>query len=200
MQLGQNQCGVNLMHVASMIEENKKLLAKYPWFKLDEMPQGWIAAFGELMCEDIQQELEKFDYVDKYEIVQVKEKFATLTIYDNGVPEGCKVHDIIEDYSALSEFICIGCGELNVPCTIDSWIVPICKKCIRKMNYKNPEEKWDDFSKKQQPHMLPFYRVYRQWTPNKEKPEEISVDLSDKLDRIVKRYAERKENGEFAVQ
>ena len=84
---------------------NEGLVLKYPWLEphnrwtgnvpdtydysyteLDEMPDGWRLAFGDQMCEEIEKELERFDYQDKYEIVQIKEKFGGLRWYDNGTP------------------------------------------------------------------------------------------------------------------
>ena len=84
---------------------NKNLIEKYHWLKpynrwtgsvpdnydysfteLDSMPTGWRLAFGEQMCEEIDRELRRFDYQDKYEIVQIKEKWGELRWYDNGTP------------------------------------------------------------------------------------------------------------------
>ena len=198
--------------IQNTIEENKKLIEKYPWLMpysvytgepiedydctytwLDDMPDGWRIAFGDLLCEDIQAELEKFDYVDKYRISQIKEKFGALRWYDEGVPVGCKVEDIIQDYSHISEFICIGCGELDVPCT-DGWIVPVCKECVKKMNVNNPEEYWERLSKKQYPHTLPLERKYIKWSRVKGKEhieEHITIDLTPVVKKIRYKYHER---------
>ena len=86
---------------------NIELIFKYPWLypidrwtkgrledydysftELDEMPNGWRLAFGEQMCDEIQQELEKFDFVEDYSIVQIKEKYGALRWYDGGTPIG----------------------------------------------------------------------------------------------------------------
>lgn len=191
------------------IEYNKSLIKKYPWLyprsewsgervenydytwtELDVMPNGWREAFGELLCEEIQEELEKYNFVDEYSIAQIKEKFGGLRWYDNGVPSECKIHEIIENYSACSEYICIFCGELDVPCT-DGWITPVCKNCIKKINIKNPEEYWEEISKKQFPHTLPLTRGYKQWSKDKDEPEEVIIDLTPTVQKIRKRYAER---------
>lgn len=191
------------------IEYNKSLIKKYPWLyprsewsgerienydytwtELDVMPNGWREAFGELLCEEIQEELEKYNFVDEYSIAQIKEKFGGLRWYDNGVPSECKIHEIIENYSVCSEYICIFCGELDVPCT-DGWITPVCKNCIKKTNIKNPEVYWEEISKKQFPHTLPLTRGYRQWSKDKDEPEEVIIDLTPTVQKIRKRYAER---------
>lgn len=71
--------------------DNKELIEKYPFLQvrnawsgevvpdstwLDEMPNGWRAAFGMRMVEEISNILKKADYADKYQIVQIKEKFG----------------------------------------------------------------------------------------------------------------------------
>ena len=188
---------------------NKSLIEKYPWLypryewsgekvkdfdytwtELDAMPDGWREAFGELLCEEIQKELEKYNFVNEYSIAQIKEKFGGLRWYDNGVPSECKIHEIIENYSACSEYICISCGELDVPCT-DGWIIPVCKKCIKKRNIKNPDDYWERISKEQFPHILPLTRGYRQWSKDKDEPENVVIDLTPTVRKIRKRYAER---------
>ena len=191
------------------VEYNKQLIEKYPWLyphyewsgekvkdydytwtELDAMPNGWREAFGELLCEEIQEELEKFNFVNEYSVAQIKSKFGGLRWYDNGVPSDCKVHEIIENYSTLSEYICVSCGELDVPCT-DGWITPVCKNCIKKMSIKDPEDYWEQISKGQFPHTLPLTRRYRKWSQEKDNWEEFVVDLTPTVQKIRKRYAER---------
>lgn len=58
----------------------------YEYTVLDDMPEGWRIAFGDQMCEEIDQELRRFDYQDKYEITEIKEKYGSLRWYDNGTP------------------------------------------------------------------------------------------------------------------
>lgn len=89
------------------IERNKELIKRFPWLmprnrwtdkipedfdysytELDAMPDGWRDAFGIEMCEKIQSELEKFGYVDKFRITQIKEKYGGLRFYTGGVPIG----------------------------------------------------------------------------------------------------------------
>lgn len=70
----------------------------YEYTELDSMPEGWRIAFGIQMCEELKQELIKFDYLDNYEITQVKEKLGTLRWYDNGYPIGKLELIGIEEY------------------------------------------------------------------------------------------------------
>ena len=84
-------------------EENKRLIERFPFLmphnrwtdeepedfdysytELDAMPDGWRKAFGEQMCEEIREELVRVDYLQKYRITQIKEKYETLRWYDFG--------------------------------------------------------------------------------------------------------------------
>ena len=69
----------------------------YEYTELDDMPDGWRLAFGEQMCEEVQQELEKFDFVNKYFIEQIKEKYGGLRWYSGPCPVG-KFGDPVEEY------------------------------------------------------------------------------------------------------
>ena len=133
---------------------NKILIEKYPWLKiknyqnfdpypeeydwtwLDDMPEGWRIAFSEQMCKEIQEELERIDYVDKYRIVQVKEKYGGLCWYTDPVPAKSKLEYLKHKYENLSEDICIECGK---PATLISkgWIEPYCDDCAKKFNIVN---------------------------------------------------------------
>lgn len=132
---------------------NKELCNKYPWLCpynifddnlpknfdyeytwLDAMPGGWRAAFGEQMCEEIQKVLEKVNYVDKYRILQIKEKWGYLHWYSDIVPQEIdeEYERIIEKYEKLSQSTCIHCGA---PATKIStgWISPWCDKCYNNL-------------------------------------------------------------------
>lgn len=110
-------------------EYNQKLIEKYPWLlprnrwtdkvvydydyswtELDNLLEGWRITFGDSICEEIQSELEKFNYVDRYRILQIKEKYGSLRWYDSAVPKDCQIPKIIRKYEKLSKTICICCG------------------------------------------------------------------------------------------
>lgn len=103
----------------------------YSYTELDAMPDGWRKAFGEQMCEEIRAELVRVDYLDKYRITQIKEKYGTLRWYDLGCTERM-LHEIIPKYESLSARTCIQCGE---PATKIStgWISPYCNGCAGKV-------------------------------------------------------------------
>lgn len=127
--------------------ENKKLIKKYPWLKhinynnkhslvfLDYIPKGWSKAFGRLLLEDLDREIKKSKLVDKFKILEIKEKFGELRIYTFGENE--EIARIIDDYSVLSRNICLICGKPDVPMTHDGWYFPCCEKCWDKLGYKN---------------------------------------------------------------
>ena len=121
----------------------------YIFTKLDEMPDGWRKAFGEMMCEEIYNALVECGGLDDYRIEQIKEKFGQLRWY--GYPSYKEVEEIIDKYSVLSENICIICGKPDVPMTNNGWLSPFCKKCFTTPNdwYKkeHPEEveRWIEF-------------------------------------------------------
>lgn len=151
-------------------DHNYWLCYKYPWLiphnrwtdeeiedfdfsytELDGMPEGWKKAFGEQICEEIQKLLEEADYVYKYRILQIKEKFGGLRWYDNTVPESIRerLNAIITKYEDLSERTCVNCGA---PATKIStgWISPWCDKCAEKIHDNFvPVDEW--FKKQETP-------------------------------------------------
>lgn len=95
--------------------------------KLDDMPDGWQIAFGEQMCHEIADELEEHGDVEKYRVMQIKEKFGVLRWYDRGSTEKIRT-EIIPKYRKLSACTCIKCGA---PAEWESvwWLSPWCSKC-----------------------------------------------------------------------
>lgn len=145
-------------------ETNKKLIERFPFLmphnrwtdevpedfdysytELDSMPDGWRKAFAEQMCEEIREELVRVDYLDKYRITQIKEKYGTLRWYDFGCTERM-LREIIPKYEQLSVKTCIKCGN---PATKVSagWISPYCDACANEIGqYERfiPIEDWLD--------------------------------------------------------
>lgn len=133
-------------------EYNKQLCEKYPFLlprnrwtglvhpdydysytELDAMPNGWRKAFGEQMCEEIKEELEKHNILDKYRISQIKEKYGRLCWYDFGCTEKM-LHEIIPKYEELSKHTCICCGKPATKMTL-GWISPYCDDCCPMSEY-----------------------------------------------------------------
>lgn len=150
-------------HIDEIRAYNYDLIKKYPWLKiknpddfdpypdakekveimedynftwLDDMPTGWRLAFGEQMCEEIQQELERVNYVDEYDILQIKEKYGSLRWYTGAIPIESLLYEIVEKYEYLSEKTCIECGNPATYMTT-GWIMPICEDCKNKILEEN---------------------------------------------------------------
>ena len=172
---------------------------------LDDIPVGWKIAFGEMMCEEIKQELVRCNYLDKFRIIQAKEKFGGLRIYTNGEPVDCKVQQIIDKYSTLSENICVICGKPDVPITNNGWISPYCKKCFTtpndwyKKEFPNEVDKWirnhiEDWEEcnKENNKMLDSYTVISWSKENGE--QKTTYDISYTANKIRAKW--RAEHGE----
>ena len=178
-------------------EWNGEIIEEYDYISiyLDDMPDGWRKAFGKMMCEEIKQELVRCNYLNKYRILQIKEKYGELRWYDNGTPIDCKVPEIIDNYSMLSQNICIICGKPDVPIINNGWISPYCKKCYTTPSdwykkehpdkidefIKTHEEYWEECNK-QNNKMIDSYSVH---TWSKEKGDEtITYDISETANKI----------------
>ena len=173
---------------------------------LDDIPVGWKIAFGEMMCEEIKQELVRCNYLDEFRIIQAKEKFGGLRIYTNGEPVDCKVQQIIDKYSTLSENICVICGKPDVPITNNGWISPYCKKCFTTPNdwYKkefpnevdkwirNHLEDWEEYDKEENNKMRDSYTVISWSKENGE--QKTTYDISRTANKIRSKW--RAEHGE----
>ena len=112
---------------------------KYSYTLLDSMPQGWRKVFGEQMCKEIREELIKWNYLDKYRISQIKEKYGELRWYDFGVPKNSKIWDIIDKYSEMSQHICLCCGRPAEIISNGGWLEPICNSCLKQQELKNKQ-------------------------------------------------------------
>ena len=100
-----------------------------------------------------------------------------------------EVQDIINDYSVLSENICIKCGKPDAPMIDTGWICPVCKECFeynQKTNKWAPKGKYEDYvvSKYE---MAPE-RKWRQFGSNDQDWGDMSKDISDKANKIRAKY------------
>lgn len=139
------------------IKENKKLIKEFPFLlprnrffdtviynydytytELDEMPHGWKSSFGIEMCEKIKKCLIKANYLYKYRIIQIKEKYGTLRWYDNGVPDSIseEFHLIINYYKDKSMLVCLECGKPTKYVTTD-WIEYLCEEHLKERLQQN---------------------------------------------------------------
>lgn len=86
---------------------NPDEIPEYDWEYtiMDDMPKGWRIAFGDDLLEELREELIKYNYLDEYFPVQIKEKFGGLRWYDNGYPIGTLSEDYKEIRRAYDETI-----------------------------------------------------------------------------------------------
>lgn len=98
------------------------------------MPEGWYKAFGEQMIDELNNLLEKWCFVEQYQIIQIKEKFGELRWYDNGIPQYMyeEYYKWLDKYEELSRNTCIACGNKATHMQ-KGWIVPLCNRCGNKI-------------------------------------------------------------------
>ena len=184
--------------------KNKRLVKKYRFLKpynvwtgkiwkgykyettwADDLPKGWIKAFGILMFDEINEALKKTN--GTIYIEQVKEKWGRATIYCQAPRE---VRDIIEDYSTLSENICVRCGKPDVPMIDTGWMSPVCKECFehnQRTNKWAPSGKYEDYIVSKDPNMA-SERKWRQFGVGDNGWVDMSKDISDKANKIRAKY------------
>ena len=171
----------------------------YTWTEADVIPIGWRIAFGDLLLEELREELIKFDYLDKYQIVQIKEKYGSLRWYDNGYPQGSNVPDILSKYEIISQNVCIMCGKPDVPMINEWWVSPYCKDCFvkKELEYNkndDPDKIIEDYEKLKDSaeKIAEVYNIRRFSIGGY---EDIKVDISDTVSKIRARYYGSDKNG-----
>ena len=146
-------------HIDEIREYNKALIQKYPWVEiintgnydpypeqeltedmrynwtwLDAIEPGWRLAFSEQLCEELQKELERTNFVNAYVITDIKEKFGVLHWYSASEPAVSNVHEILEKYEELSKKYCMECGKPNEWILDDPyWIYYYCNDCKERL-------------------------------------------------------------------
>lgn len=97
------------------------------------IPEGWYKAFGKQLVKELTNELIKENYLDDFEIGQIKEKYGGLRIYIGPAPES--IHKIINKYEDMSFNYCQVCGK---PGRVydNGWIMTLCPVHAEKLNYK----------------------------------------------------------------
>lgn len=139
---------MNDVDIKNVIEENKKLIEEFPFLlphnrwtdkvakdydyrytELDAMPNGWRKAFGIDLCKELKESLIRVNYLEKYRISQIKEKYGMLRWYDFGAPEEF-IRIILPKYVKRSKLTCIKCGTPATKIS-SSWISPYCDDCAK---------------------------------------------------------------------
>lgn len=101
----------------SILEEDgqfgiKRLEKEYPFMidgdynVLNEIPIGWLNAFGEEMLRNLRTAMGS--HMSEFHCLQIKEKWGELVIYFDKYSS--KVENVIHKYSKLSRQFCPLCG------------------------------------------------------------------------------------------
>ena len=101
---------------------------KFTWY--DDIPMGWRKAFGKQLSKDLKKALIKSRDLYNFKFTQIKEKYGTLCLYNNGCTK--EVSDIIQYYEDLSMCYCINCGKPSRWVT-EGWISYLCDNCAQKI-------------------------------------------------------------------
>ena len=99
-------------------DRNRELI-EYPWLNigyeqltlLDALPRGWHDLILD-MCKEIKKALPK-ELVNKYQVVEAKEKWCGLSWYDglsDLSPMPPAITDIVCKYEMQSKEVCMMCG------------------------------------------------------------------------------------------
>lgn len=127
-----------------------------------EIPRGWNRLFLQL-CEDIRQPLIDADYLDKFSLLQVKEKFNRLEVYHSGAPEG--IQEIIDKYNVMAQYVCVNCGR-PAEYETSGYIASYCLDCFKDF-VRHEKGDWLKFN--------PTYTV-KQWSNGQWEEHTISFE------------------------
>lgn len=198
--------------MGNVIENNKKLIENHPyllprnvfsdevrgdynyeftWY--DDIPEGWRIAFGEFLLEDLRDALLKTNYLDRFRLFDVKEKYGSLRIYCNAAIQ--EVHDVIRKYEYISQYICFNCGSPHA-CIVNDygWYLPLCEECWNKEKMERQEKGCRIMSYEEaggKIYELPNSYTVVTYSNGEEK--EITYDISETVNKIKKAYSERKD-------
>ena len=117
-------------------DRNRELIAEYPWLDigdeqftlLDTLPTGWHSLILD-MCKEIKQALPK-ELVNKYQVVEAKEKWYGLSWYDgldDLSPMPFTITDIVCKYEVQSREVCTMCGRSKPRDQL------LCDRCIEQL-------------------------------------------------------------------
>lgn len=105
----------------------------YTWTDYDCISKGWKIGFGKFLLEDLRKACLNTNFLNKLRFSEIKEKYGTLRLYNFGAPQ--EVHDVIQKYEFISQYICYFCGSPEATIVNDyGWYLPICKHCWEKEN------------------------------------------------------------------
>ena len=124
-------------------DRNRELIEEYPWLNigyepltlLNMLPIGWSGLILD-MCEEIKQALPK-ELVNKYQVVEAKEKWYMLNWYDGLCdlsPMPSAITDIVCKYEMQSKEVCMMCGASKPR---DQTLCDMCMKQLEQYKWRN---------------------------------------------------------------
>lgn len=136
----------------STVEQNKKLIEKYPfllprnlwtdevskdydytWTLANNLPDGWYRLVL-LFCKDAYSKMSEAER-KKFRFSDIKEKYGTLRLNNFGANEAvCKLITLYEHYSYN---VCLGCGKLSTKESAGWWIASYCDDCAEHVKSEN---------------------------------------------------------------
>jgi hypothetical protein len=131
-------------------KDNRKEAIRYTLMPFGfECGDGWYTLI-KCLCESIQNELDnlkwnrdyakekgedttdpKYNPIDNYTVIQVKEKYGTLRWYDSGFND--RIDGMTSMAEHMSSYICEECGLPGETLEIAGWWYTACKKCQEKL-------------------------------------------------------------------
>lgn len=98
-----------------------------------EHSDGWFNIIRS-MCEAIENHLKRVDPRPEYEFVQIKEKFGTLRVYDDGHDE--YIAGVIRMAENMSAVTCEVTGNPGRMCRKGHWYRTLCEEQAQKDGYE----------------------------------------------------------------
>lgn len=181
-------------------------LTKYPWLRgydpypdetdtepcniLEWLPRGWVEAFGEEMCEDLDKAIKAAGLESEFRIDEAKEKYGMMRLYY--YPSTPEIDDIVHAYEQISETVCVHCGAIEgVKFVNVGWCSPYCRRCYGKIHRTTDFAKFDALPDEELPTVVKWSRY------SKNGKEHFELDISETTRKIRERYEKRKASGEF---
>lgn len=178
-------------------------LKKYPWTReygpypenpdeelacaLMWLPEGWLKAFGEEMCYEIDEALKKTDFYDKAYISEAKEKYASMRL--SICPSNEEIDRILLKYETISMHVCEKCGAVDVPVlNIGRWWSVYCQECYEIINADGRHKPYDEVidGDAEMPAKIQWGRF-----STEHGHENFEMDISETVEKIRENYKKR---------
>ena len=138
------------------------------------IPRGWIKAFGQMMCDEINAISRTVEVLDS------KEKWGELRLVLSEYSPA--LDDVVEKYTTLSRHICIDCGKPDVPMMNFGWISPVCRNCW----YKYGNRPYDECCSNVED--MPTLMITKRYDPQWKDEAIRRVDISKTVAAIRRAY------------